>query len=158
MIWKVNINKRLKYSLQSLLHLSEGFFSLIQNRRCFGYGFWYPCTIETMNNYFLVYTNQQIQDTCRGFKLDNFDVILMLAEPILFFFNWTDTSPENQSLYWFCMNALVALFTLISRSWNFFVSGTITILQLFLEHNSFRMSLSWPLNVSMIIKECCCLR
>ena len=43
---------------------------------------------------------------------------------------------------------------LISKSWNLFVRlcGTITNSQLFLAHNSFISSLSWPLKVSLIIK------
>ena len=48
--------KRPKCNLQSLLHLSEGVrlgrgTSL---KEVFGYGFWYPCTIEAINNYSLV--------------------------------------------------------------------------------------------------------
>ena len=117
----MNINKRLKYTLPLLLHLSQGIFNLIQNHRGFGYGFWYSCFIEVINNYFLVawqmFIQITIQGECKGFKLGNFDVILMSAGSIPSF-NWPDTSFENQSLYWFCINYFAALFTLISKGWN----------------------------------------
>ena len=48
--------KRPKCNLQSLLHLSEGvrLGRSTSLKEVFGYGFWYPCTIEAINNYSLV--------------------------------------------------------------------------------------------------------
>ena len=45
---------------------------------------------------------------------------------------------------------------LISKDWNLFVRfcGTITNSRLFFAHNRFISLLSWPLKVSIIIKEC----
>ena len=45
---------------------------------------------------------------------------------------------------------------LISKGWNLFfrLCGTITNSQLLFAHNRFKSSLSWPLKVSIIIKEC----
>ena len=70
------------------------------------------------------------------FQVDKFDEIFLLAGSIPFF-NWTDTSFENQLLYWFCLNFFAALVTLILRGWNLFLRlcGIITISQLIPEHD-----------------------
>ena len=57
------------------------------------------------------------------------------------------------------INALTGLLAVagISDGWNLFVKlcGTMTTLQKVSSQSSFRMSVSWPLIVSIITKECC---
>ena len=64
-----------------------------------------------------------------------------------------DTCFENQLLYFLEINALASLLTDRSKGWN--LCRTMTTLQKFPSRNSFRISLSWLLNVFNITKEYC---
>ena len=73
------------------------------------------------------------------------------------FWSCVDIWSACQLLYLFWMNDIAALFTDKSKGWNLLVRlwDTITISQLFSPYSSLKVSLSSPLNVSILIKECC---
>ena len=73
------------------------------------------------------------------------------------FWSCADIWSACQLLYLFWMNDIAALFTDKSKGWNLLVRlwDTITISQLFSPYSSLKVSLSSPLNVSILIKECC---
>ena len=67
------------------------------------------------------------------------------------------TLSAYHALNLFEINFFADWLMLISKGWNLFVRlcGTITNSQLFFAHNRFISSLSWPLKVSIIIKDWC---
>ena len=92
----------------------------------------------------------------RGFKSLNLRDTLTSpgATP---FDNCLLTLSAYHALNLFEINFFADWLMLISKGWNLFVRlcGTITNSQLLFKYNHFIPSLSWPLKVSIIIKDCC---
>ena len=105
-----------------------------------------PRRIETVDNG-IIYVST-INQAWRGFKSLNLRDTLTLPGA---------TQSDN---YLLALNLFEMIFftdwlILISKDWNLFVRfcGTITNSRLFFAHNRFISLLSWPLKVSIIIKE-----
>ena len=117
-----------------------------------------PCSIETFDNGIIwclrwLYVST-IHRPWRGLKSLNLRDILTSPSATSFDICLLTLSAYH-ALNLFEINFFADWLMLISKGWNLYVRlcGTITNSQLFFAHNRFISLLSWPLKVSIILKE-----
>ena len=154
--WKKKAKKLLKILLLSLF-IGRVFYSC-EDIVCTCDSLTDPCSIETFDNGIILVFEMIVclnnPPNMKRFQITQFEGYFTLpgATP---FDNCFLTQSAYHALNLFEINFFADWLMLISKGWNLFVRlcGTITNSQLFFAHNRFISSLSWPLKVSIIIKE-----